>query len=66
MQAKDVRASFLFVCNLNGHHQELLSSTATNRDGYAANDFATVSGCDQWVVSPTHARRETIIDLINY
>ena len=26
VQAEDVRASFLFVCNLNGHHQEWLGS----------------------------------------
>ena len=24
VQAEDVRASFLFVCDLNGHHQEWL------------------------------------------
>ena len=48
--AEDVRASFLFVGNLNAHHQEWLSSTATNRHGVAAFDFATVSGCDQLVV----------------
>ena len=27
----------------------------TNRHGVAAFDFATVSGCDQLVVGPTHA-----------
>ena len=56
VQVEDVRASFLFVGNLNGHHQEWLGSTTTNRHGVAAFDFATVSGCDQLVVSPTHAR----------
>ena len=50
VQAEDVRASFLFVGDLNGHHQELLGSTSTNRHGFAAFDFATVSGCDQLVV----------------
>ena len=29
--AEDVRASILFVGNLNGHHQECLGSTTTNR-----------------------------------
>ena len=53
--AEDVRASFLFVGDLNGHHQECLGSTTTNRHGVAAFDFATVSGCDQLVVSRTHA-----------
>ena len=41
--------------DLNGHHQEWLWSTTTNRHGVAAFDFATVSGCDQLVVGPTHA-----------
>ena len=40
----------------NGHHQEWLGSTTTNRHGVAAYDFATVSGCDQLFVGPTHAR----------
>ena len=35
VQAEDVCASFLFVCNLNGHHQEWLGSTTTNRLGVA-------------------------------
>ena len=46
MHAEDVCASFLFVGDLNGHHQEWLGSTTTNRHGVAAFDFATVSGCD--------------------
>ena len=45
VQAKDVRASFLFVDDLNGHLQEWLGSTTTNRHGVAAIDFSTVSGC---------------------
>ena len=56
VQAEDVRAYFLFVCDLNGHHQEWLGSTTTNCHGVAALDFATVSGCDQLLVGPTHAR----------
>ena len=55
VQAEDVCASFLFVGDLNDHHQEWLGSTTTNHHGVAAFDFATVSGCDQLVVSPTHA-----------
>ena len=46
--------------DFNGHHQEWLGSTATNRHGVAAFDFSTVSGCDQLVVSPTHARGGTL------
>ena len=41
--------------DLNGHHQEWLGSTTTNRHGVTAFDFATVSGCDQLVIGPTHA-----------
>ena len=56
VQAEDVRASFMFVGDLNGHHQEWLGSSMTNSYGVAVFDFATVSGCDQLVVGPTHAR----------
>ena len=55
-----MRASFLFVGDLNGHRQKWLGSTTTNRHGVAAFDFATVSGCDQLVVGPTLARSETL------
>ena len=60
MQAADARASFLFVGDLNGHHQEWFGSTTTNRHYVAALDFATVSGCDQLVIGPTHARGGTL------
>ena len=59
VQAEDVHASFLFVDDLNGHHQEWLGSTITNRHGVVAFDFTTVSGCDQLVVGSTHARGGT-------
>ena len=57
---KDIRPSFLLVGDLNGHHQEWLGPTTTNRHGVAAFDFATVPGCDQSVVGPTHARGGTL------
>ena len=63
VQAEDVRASFLFVGDLNGHHQEWLGSATTNNHGVAAFDLATVSGCDQLDVGPTHARGG-ILDLL--
>ena len=53
VQAEDVSASLMFVDDLNGHHQEWLGSTTTNRNG-------TVSGCDQLVVGPTNARAGTL------
>ena len=59
VQAEDDLASFLFVGDLNGHHQEWLGSMTTNHHGVAAFDFATVSGCNQLVVGPTHARGGT-------
>ena len=51
VQAEDIRASLLFVGDLNGHHQEWLGSTTTNRHGVAAFDFAIVSGFDQFSIS---------------
>ena len=42
VQAEDVRASFLFMADLNGHHREWLGSTTTNRHGVGAFDFGTV------------------------
>ena len=42
VQTEDIRDSFLFVGDLNGHHQEWLGSTTTNRYGDAASDFETV------------------------
>ena len=60
VQAADARASFLFVGDMNGHHQEWLGSITTNRHGVAALDYANVSGCDQLVIGPTHARGGTL------
>ena len=40
---------------MNGHREEWLGFTSTNRHGDAAYDFASVSGCDQFVAGPTHA-----------
>ena len=60
VQAEDVHASFRLVGGLNGHDQEWLGPTNTNCHSVAAFDFATVSGCDQLVVGPTHARGGTL------
>ena len=57
--AEDIHAFFLYVGDLNVHHQ-WLDSTTKNRHGVPAFDFATVSGCDQFVVGPTHARVGTL------
>ena len=63
VQTEVIRACCLFVGDLNGHHQEWLGSTTTCRHGVAAFDFTTVSCCDHFFVSPTHARGG-IIDLL--
>ena len=55
VQAEDVRASFLFVNDLNVHHQVWLYSTTTNLHGVAGFD-----GCDQFIVGPTHASGGTL------
>ena len=55
-----MRVSLLFVGDLKGHHQDWLGSTTTNRHGVAAFNFGTVSGCNQLVVGPTHARGGTL------
>ena len=55
---------FLFMDDLNGHYQEWLGSTTTYSHGIAALDFATVSGCDQPLIGPTHARIGTLDLLI--
>ena len=60
VQAENARASFLFVGDFNGHHQEWLGSLTTNRHGVATFYFATVSGCDQLVVATTHVRGGTL------
>ena len=60
VQAEDVRASFLFVSDFNSHHRDLLGSMTRNRHGVSSFDLATVSGCDQLVVGPTHARFGTL------
>ena len=55
VQTEDIHASFLFVGDLNGHHQEWLGSMTTNCHGVAAFDFATVCGCVKMVVGLTRA-----------
>ena len=60
VQAEDIRAYLLFMGDLNGHHQEWLGSTTTNRHGVASFDFSTVSGCDQLIVGRTHSRGRTL------
>ena len=60
VKAEDVRASFQSVGDLNGHHREWFGSTTPKSHGVAEFNFATVSGCDQLVVYPTHAHGGTL------
>ena len=53
IKAQDVHVTFLFVGELNGHH-EWLGSTTTNWHGVPAFVFTTVPDCDQVVVGQTH------------
>ena len=50
MQPEDVRAYFLFVGDLNDHHQEWLCFLTTNRHGVVVFGFLNVSGCGKLVV----------------
>ena len=55
VQTEDIRASFLFVGGLNGHHQEWLGSTNTNRHGVAAFDFGLSPVAISWLsAQPMH------------
>ena len=56
VQAEHVRASFLFVGNFNGQHEEWFGSSTTNLHENAAFNFATGFGCKQLVVGWTFAR----------
>ena len=53
-----MHASFLFVGDLNGHHNEwspVLGSTTTNRYGVAAFDFALCMVAISWLLArPMH------------
>ena len=59
MQAEDRHG----VANRLGVSEQRIVMT-TNRHGVAVFNFATVSGCDQLVVGPTHARGGTLCFLM--
>ena len=55
MQAEDLRASFLFVGDLNGHHQDWLGSTTTHCRGVATFGFEQSLVAISWLsVQPMH------------
>ena len=53
VQSVDRKASFLFVGDVNAHHEEWLGSSMMNH-GRAARHFASSSGCEQMVTECTH------------
>ena len=55
----DRKASFLFVGDVNAHHEEWLGSSMTNGHGRVAHYF-TSSGCEQMVTEPTHIDGEVL------
>ena len=57
-----MRASFLFLSSQNGCLQ-LWPGSTTNCHVAVALYFATISGCDQLVICPTHVR-EGSLDLL--
>ena len=54
IQAEDVRASFLFMGDLDLHRQDWMGSSTTYRHGVEAFGFATLSGCNHLVVGRIH------------
>ena len=53
-QAEDVRASFLFMGDLNGHHQELLGSTQLKIKAVATVDCGSIMCCDIGAIRHRH------------
>ena len=47
------KESFLFVIDVNAHHEERLESSPINLNDRAARDFASSSGCEQMITEPT-------------
>ena len=54
LQSVDRKTSFVFIADVNAHHEEWLRSSTTTVQHRAALDFASSSGCEQMVTQPTH------------
>ena len=57
------KAFFLFVGDVNAHHNEYLGSSMTNLHGRVASDFASLSGCEQMGTEPT-LTNSRVLDLV--
>ena len=55
VQAEDMRASSLFVLDLNGQHQEWLGSTTTNRHGLQPLTSQLCLAAIRWLSAHTRA-----------
>ena len=56
IQESDRKSCFVFVGDLNAHHQDWLDSNTTDCHGVAALDFANLTDCTQLIDKPTHQR----------
>ena len=55
IQRNDSKFLFIFVGDLNLHHRELLCSVSpANNHSHTAFVFASLLGCEQFVVGATH------------
>ena len=58
IQQEDIKADFIFIGDLNAHHQEWLGSVSgTDCHGVAAYDFSNLSGYVQLFNGPTQTRK---------
>ena len=48
------KKAYLFVGDVNAHHDEWLNSSTTTVHSKVTLDFASSSGCEQMVTEPTH------------
>ena len=46
--------SFMFVGDVNAHHEEWIGSSTINVHGRAARDFTSSPGCEQMITKHTH------------
>ena len=63
VQPVERNATFLFVGDINAHHEEWLGSSAANLHSRAVRDFALSSGSQQINTEPIHIDEE-VLDLV--
>lgn len=60
IQSFEEEVAFIFVGDMNGHHQEWLGSACTARHGIAAFEFSIVSYWENLVAGPIHQAGGTL------